>query len=62
MRVGIVGGGSIARLFLDHIAKGELGDARVIAILGREHSASCTALCAAFQVPFMHDVDALIDA
>lgn len=62
MRVGIVGGGSIARLFLDNIAKGELGDARVIAILGRDGSASCTALCNAFKVPFVHEVEALIEA
>ncbi len=29
MRVGIIGGGTIARLFLEHIQRGELGDARV---------------------------------
>lgn len=62
MRVGIVGGGSIARLFLEKIEQGELGDARVIAILGREGSASCTALSQAYSVPFLVDVDALIAA
>lgn len=62
MQVGIVGGGSIARLFLENIAKGELGDARVIAILGREGSVRCGALCREFDVPFLTDVDALIAA
>lgn len=62
MRVGIVGGGSIARLFLDNIAKGELGDACVIAILGRAGSARCTALCGQYSVPFLDDVEALIAA
>jgi aspartate dehydrogenase len=62
MRVGIVGGGSIARLFLDNIARGELGDARVIAILGRPGSARCAALCDAYRVPFVDDVDAFLAA
>lgn len=60
MRVGIVGGGSIARLFLENIAKGELGDASVIAILGRTGSARCSALCREFDVPLVTDVEALI--
>jgi predicted dinucleotide-utilizing enzyme len=35
MRVGIIGGGTIARIFLEHIRRGELGAARVVAIAGR---------------------------
>ena len=35
MRIGIIGGGTIARLILEHIERGELRDARVCAILGR---------------------------
>lgn len=62
MRVGIVGGGSIARLFLENIARGELGDARVVSILGREGSARTAALCAEFGVPLARDLDALIAA
>jgi len=62
MRVGIVGGGSIARLFLDRIAAGELGDAHVIALLGREGSARCASLCREYAVPHLTDVDALIVA
>lgn len=60
MRIGIVGGGSIARLFLDRIAKGELGDAQVIAILGRAGSTRCASLCREYDVPFLTEVDALI--
>ena len=35
MRVGIIGGGSIARLLLQHIRAGDLGEVEVVAILGR---------------------------
>ena len=35
MRVAIIGGGSIARLFLEHVRRGDLGRARVVAIVGR---------------------------
>lgn len=62
MRVGIVGGGTIARLFLENIAEGRLGDARVIAILGRVGSVRCDALCREFEVPLVTDVEALIAA
>jgi aspartate dehydrogenase len=36
MRVAIIGGGTIARLFLEHIKRGDLGDAEVVAIVGRD--------------------------
>jgi predicted dinucleotide-utilizing enzyme len=35
MLVGIIGGGTIARLFIEHIRRGDLGDAEVVAIAGR---------------------------
>ena len=35
MRVAILGGGTIARLFLEHIRRGDLGTAEVVAIVGR---------------------------
>ena len=60
MRVGIVGGGSIARLFFERIASGELGDAQIIAILGREGSERCRGLAAHYSVPFTSDVEAMI--
>ncbi|MCC6534963.1 MAG: aspartate dehydrogenase [Burkholderiales bacterium] len=62
MRVGIVGGGSIAQLFCEHIARGELGDAEVIAILGRASSSRARALAQQHRVAFMTDVQALIGA
>ena len=60
MRIGIIGGGTIARLFLDHIAKGDLGDAQVVAILGREGSARCQALAADYGVEVTSRIDALL--
>ena len=35
MRVAIIGGGTIATLFVDHIRRGDLGDAQVVAVVGR---------------------------
>jgi aspartate dehydrogenase len=35
MRVALIGGGTIATLFIDHIARGDLGDAQVVAVMGR---------------------------
>ena len=35
MRIAMLGGGVIARLFIDHIRRGDLGDSQVIAIVGR---------------------------
>lgn len=62
MRIGIIGGGTIARLFLEHIARGDLGDARVVTILGRTASARAAALAAEFGVPLVSRLPDLIDA
>ena len=62
MRIGIIGGGTIARLFLEHIAKGDLGDAQVVAILGRQASERCAALAAQFAVNLVTDTGQLIAA
>ena len=61
MRIGIIGGGTIARLFLDHIARGDLGDARVVAILGREASERSRALAAEYGVEFVSTLDRLLE-
>jgi aspartate dehydrogenase len=53
MRVGIIGGGTIARLFLRHIRAGDLGDADVVAIVGRSDASRGKALAAEFSVPFV---------
>jgi aspartate dehydrogenase len=62
MRVGIVGGGTIARLFLEHIRKGDLGDARVVAIAGRSDASRGNALAQEFDVPFVTSLDAVVAA
>ena len=53
MRIGIIGGGEIARLFLEHGARGGLGDARVVAIAGRDERSRGKALAAKHGVPFV---------
>lgn len=60
MRVAIIGGGTIARLFLDHIARGDLGDARVVAIAGRSPASRGKALAAEYGVAFVTSLDALL--
>ena len=62
MRIGIIGGGTIARLFLDHIARGDLADASVVAILGRETSERSRALALEHGVAFTTTIDALLAA
>ena len=60
MRVGIIGGGTIARLFLEHIQRGDLGDAQVVAIVGRNDRSRGKPLAAEFEVPFVTDLVALV--
>ena len=60
MRVGIIGGGTIARLFLEHIQRGELGDARVVAIVGRSAASRGKALAQEYGVTFVTALESLI--
>jgi aspartate dehydrogenase len=61
MRVALLGGGTIARLFLEHIRRGDLGSAEVVAIVGRDNgSARGKPLAAEFGIPFVTAVAALI--
>lgn len=53
VRVGIIGGGTIARLFIEHIRRGALGRARVVAIAGRPEGARGRALARASRIPFV---------
>ena len=62
MRVGIIGGGTIARLFLEHIRKGDLGDSRVVTIVGRSEASRGKALAGEYDVPFVTSFDALTAA
>jgi aspartate dehydrogenase len=58
MRIGIIGGGVIARLVLAHRA--ELGGVEVAGILGRSEAARGRPLAADFGVPFVTSLDALV--
>lgn len=60
MRVAIIGGGTIARLFLEHIRRGDLGDARVVAIAGRSGASRGEPLAREFGVRFVTEVAALV--
>lgn len=60
MRVGIIGGGSIARLFLQHIRRGDLGDTQVVAIVGRSDASRGKPLAREYGVAFVTDSDGLI--
>jgi aspartate dehydrogenase len=62
MRVGIIGGGTIARLFLEHIRRGDLGDSQVVAIVGRSDKSRGKPLADQYNVPFVTSFDALMAA
>ena len=61
MRVGIIGGGTIARLILEHVRAGDLGGARVVAILTRSASTRGLRLVQEFGVPLVTGLDALVE-
>lgn len=61
MRVAILGGGTIARLFLEHIRRGDLGDIAVTAICGRAPASAGAGLAKEYAVPFVVGVQALLD-
>ena len=60
MKVGIIGGGTIARLFIEHIRRGDLGRARVVAIAGRGERSRGKALGRAVRVPYVTGVRELL--
>src|SRR5258706_15595911 len=60
MRIGIIGGGVIARLVLKHMADGALGDMHVVAICGRSERSKGKALAGEFKGPFVIGRDALV--
>ena len=62
MRIGIIGGGVIARLVLEHIRDGALGGVRVVAIAGRSLQSKGKPLADAFGIPFVVGLDALAAA
>jgi len=60
MRVAIIGGGTIGRLFLEHIRRGDLGRARVVAIAGRSEQSKGRQLAKSHRVPFVVGLKALL--
>jgi aspartate dehydrogenase len=60
MRVAIIGGGSVARLFVEHIRRGDLGRARVVAIVGRGERSRGKALAKASRIPYVAGLKALL--
>jgi aspartate dehydrogenase len=62
MRIGILGGGVIARLVLEHLRQGALGGVEVVAIAGRSDRSRGKALAAEFGVSFVVGLEALTAA
>jgi aspartate dehydrogenase len=62
MRVGILGGGVIARLFLEHTRREAMGQAQVVAIAGRRENSRGKSLALEFGVSYVIGADALIAA
>lgn len=60
MKIGILGGGAIARLVLENIRTGSLGDVRVVALAGRGPQSKAKALAAEYGVAFVVGIDALV--
>ncbi len=62
MRVGIIGGGTIARLFIEHIQRGDLGAATVVAIVGRSAQSRGKPLAEEHGIAFVTDRTGLLNA
>jgi aspartate dehydrogenase len=59
--VGLLGGGTIARLFLEHIRRGDLGDVEVVAVVGRSSASRGKSLADEFGVAFVASAADLIE-
>jgi aspartate dehydrogenase len=62
MRIGLLGGGVIARLLLEHIQRGGRVEPQVVAIAGRSDASRGRVLAAEFGVPFVAGTAALVAA
>ncbi len=60
MRVALIGGGTIAALFVDHIRQGDLGDAQVAAIMGRGDTSRGKPLAEDNAIRFVTTLDELL--
>jgi aspartate dehydrogenase len=59
LRIALLGAGTIARLVLDHVRRGELPGVEIVAIAGRPGSARAEALGRQFHVPVVFGLPAL---
>ena len=62
MRVGILGGGVIARLVLEHARSGEMNGAQVVAVAGTGEASRGKALAREFGAAYVTGVEALVAA
>ena len=62
MRIGLLGGGTIARLFLDQVRAGKMGEAQAVAVAGRAGGSRSRRLAAEYGVPHVVGPEALIAA
>jgi len=60
MRIAILGGGTIARLCLEHLRRGELPGIEIVAIAGRGGASRGAALAGEFAVPYVPSAEALL--
>lgn len=60
MRIGLIGAGTIARLFLEQIQRGAIGDAEVVALMGRSERSRGRDLALEFASTFVTNRDALV--
>jgi aspartate dehydrogenase len=60
VRVALLGGGTIARLFLEHIRRGDLGEVEVAAVVGRSAASRGKPLALEYDVPFVTSLSDLL--
>jgi len=60
MRIALLGGGTIARLVLLHLRRGDLPGVEVTAVCGRSAASRGAALAQEHGVPFVVGLDALL--
>ncbi len=61
MRLVLLGGGTIARLVLEHLQRGELDGVEVVAVVGRSATSRGAALGREFQVSFVVGLEAALE-
>lgn len=60
MRVAIIGGGTIATLFIEHIRRGDLGGAQVVAVVGRNDASRGKPLANEHRIAYVTTLNELL--